>query len=227
MKKTPELCVRIHALRQGTGMTVAELAARTRIPQHHLVALEACEYHRLPEGIYRKAMVQKILKALSLEPTALAEELEQHEQSIQSDVSGPKWAQRVSWRESYSGALARMAVVAVIVLLVGGYLGMHVYGLLRSPGLEIFSPQEGLVVRSPEVTIQGKTDLEANITINGIDVMATNTGEFIQTVPLREGTNMVSIVAQKKFGGSTQAVRSIFFQPGPTAAVHDVALLAP
>lgn len=208
MKKEPALCVRIQALRQATGISLPMLATRTRIPLHHLQALESCEYHRLPEGIYRKAMVQKVLRALDTNPDAFAEELEVHTPPSNT----PQWKERLAQRYSLS-YFARATVVILIMGAVGSYIGMHLYGLMRSPDLVINSPQEGQVVSSPEVTIKGKTDVDASVHINGIEVLATNTGEFIQVIPLHEGSNEVSIRAQKKFGGSREKMVSVFFKP--------------
>lgn len=228
MKKEPALCVRIQALRNATHISLPELAQRTRIPLHHLQALESCEYHKLPEGIYRKAMIQKVLKALDTNPLEFTSAFEESTPTPDK----PQWKERLTTKYSFS-FFARTAIVLLVMGAIGSYLGVHLYGLLRSPELVINSPTEGQVVSTPQVTIKGKTDLNASIQINGIEVLATNTGEFVQIVPLHEGTNEVAIRAQKKFGGSSEKMVSVFFKPetGITSntheSEHDLVSLAP
>ncbi len=201
-----ELCVRIKALRKSTGVTLHELSEKTHIPLHHLRALEKCEYHKLPEGVYRKALVKKIVKALDSKPESFVSDLVTHECET-------SWKECVTQKKFNLSTLARGAVIFLIVALVGSYLGMHLYGLLRSPILEIQVPAEGQVVHNPIIEIKGKTDSGTNIHINGIEVLSSNSGIFEQDVALHEGNNEILIVAKKKLGATTEIVRSIIFDP--------------
>ena len=197
------------------------LSEKTHIPMRHLRALEQCEYHKLPEGVYRKAILKKILAALHVDPRDLIDDMP--EQSP-TRTPVPQWKERVS-KKINMALLARVSVFAIIIAVIGTYLGTHIYGLMRAPELTIMSPQEGQVVSAPQIVIRGRTSVGATIHINGIEVMPNNTGMFEQALPLRVGNNDVAVVAKKKFGPKNEIDRSITFEPIDVPASDKVSLI--
>jgi len=210
LKKKPELCIRVRALRNETRMSLEDLSDKTHVPIHHLEALERCEYHKLPEGIYRKAMLRKVLEALNEHPEIFIDELITHEKT---SAHKPKWQERTQQRTFNMTLFLRTTVSVLVIGIIGGYLGMHVHGILRAPELAVFNPYEGQIVATPQTTIQGKTDADTTIHINGIEVLANSTGQFEQIIPLHIGQNTVRIESKKKFGATSSIDRLVTFEP--------------
>lgn len=211
MKHQPELCVRIAALRKKSGLTIRDLAEQTHVPVHHLRALERCQYDKLPEGVYRKAIIKKVFLALNGNPSELIDTTVSTPHT-HSHKPKPQWKERVKKRISLA-SVARLGTTVAIMGALMVYLGTHVYTLVSPPALEVASPQEGQTVSAPQISIKGQTDITSSVHINGIAVLPNNTGRFEQTVPLHIGHNTITIHAEKKFGATTEVVRSVIFEP--------------
>lgn len=69
--------------------------------------------------------------------------------------------------------------------------------------LVIVEPVEGLVIRSDQVLVKGEVSKDAEITINGLSIKATN-GKFEYLVKLNTGQNKINIVAKDKDGISVE-----------------------
>lgn len=209
------LCIRIQALRKESRYTLEELARATHVPLHHLRALEACEYDRLPEGMYRRAIVQKIL-------TVLGAPLSDYETdtALIIDATPGQWKECEVGHKA-SGFSPRFAALTIGCAAIVGYLGFQVYALVRPPMLTILSPESGSTVAESRVTISGLTDTTATLQINGITVLADSQGDFRQEVPLRTGMNTLIIQAKKKFGGSTTERMTVFLPQNTPSSPAD------
>ncbi len=62
----------LRALREARGIELREVSARTRIPVHHLKALEDEAYKSLPPTVYTRGFVIELAKALRLDPESVA-----------------------------------------------------------------------------------------------------------------------------------------------------------
>ena len=99
------------------------------------------------------------------------------------------------------------SVVVLFILLVGFILFQYRYAII-SPPLTLTSPQEGAVVEG-EVTVSGRTDPNAVVTVNGQPTPVTESGEFMKRISLFEGEEKVTIVATHRLGKETVEEREI------------------
>lgn len=65
---------RLRIAREARGMTLAEIAARTRVPQRHLEAIENGSYASLPSPTYAVGFVRAYARAVGEDEVALARE---------------------------------------------------------------------------------------------------------------------------------------------------------
>lgn len=110
--------------------------------------------------------------------------------------------------------LSRIISLAVLVLIVG-YLGFHIYGLVAPPPLEVSSPIQGLTTSSKTIEIKGKTMPEAKVEVNGNPIMSDRTGIFGQTLVLSGGINTITISARKRYSRAATTTRQILILDGP------------
>ncbi len=84
----------------------------------------------------------------------------------------------------------------------------------KSPYLVINSPAQNITTSSREIIIEGKTERDAGITVNGmnIDVDEIN-GTFRNVYLLNEPTNIIEITAVDKAGNKTLIQREIKYEP--------------
>ena len=77
------------------------------------------------------------------------------------------------------------------------------------PNLTIISPEDGLVTPEPEVTIVGRTDVGATVTIDGVTVVVAADGLFERTLTLADGTSTVVVRALDQLGNAVVRTRNI------------------
>jgi cytoskeleton protein RodZ len=53
------------------GIKLNEIASISRIPQHHLEAMELGQFHSLPAGVYRSSFLRQYARALGLDESAI------------------------------------------------------------------------------------------------------------------------------------------------------------
>ncbi len=58
--------------REARGLTVQQLAERTRITRHHLENVEAERYGKLPPTVYLRGILTSVARELRLDPAAVA-----------------------------------------------------------------------------------------------------------------------------------------------------------
>jgi hypothetical protein len=74
--------------------------------------------------------------------------------------------------------------------------------------LDVASPADGLVTRSPALLVTGVTEAETRIQVNGRDVGVTS-GGFSTTVYLEEGNNTVLVAATDEAGNTATVARRV------------------
>lgn len=76
----------------------------------------------------------------------------------------------------------------------------------KEPTVDVSYPQEGahLTKADKRITIQGKTEAENNIKINGARAIVENDGSFSHLIELNEGENEIAILASNEAGKSTE-----------------------
>ncbi|MBK7702909.1 MAG: helix-turn-helix domain-containing protein [bacterium] len=127
---TPGAMVR--AAREASGLSLADLAAATRIPVAQLRALEADDHDQLSGPLYVRSFLRSCAEALDLDPHDLLAAYDSRcPAAAAPPVVVPVWSQETEvrraaafpWRRAVLPAAALLAVallVLVIVRLAGG-----------------------------------------------------------------------------------------------------------
>ena len=114
--------------RKAAGLEIAQVAAETRIPQRHLIAIENGEYSKLPSRTYAVGFSRSYARLLGLSEGAvlarLREELaeEQGDGQPRHDKFEPGDPARVPSRQ-----LAWFSAFAVLLLIVGAFTFYRTY----------------------------------------------------------------------------------------------------
>jgi cytoskeleton protein RodZ len=112
----------LRAAREGRGLTIEQVAAETRIPQRHLVTIEAGNFSALPARTYAIGFSKTYARAVGLDEEMVAatvrEELEAQEPAPRYRPASfePGDPARVPSR-----GLVWVALAALVLLLAGGY----------------------------------------------------------------------------------------------------------
>jgi cytoskeletal protein RodZ len=198
--------------RTEKGLTLEEVSKATKIRVAFLEALEKGDYKNLPSSAYAHGFVKNYAEFLGLpqkETVALFKrEFDEREYlgvlpknfTDQDDItlSGFKFRQ------------TSLIVVLIFIVLVG-YLGFQYRYAFFNPPLDITSPKEGQTV-SQDVTVIGKTDLNAIAVVNDNPTTVDQDGNFSKSVTLFPGKATIIVRVQNRFGKQTRLERHVNVQ---------------
>lgn len=208
------VCFRLRALRQEKKVSLEEMESRTHISKKYLQAMEECRFRDVPfAGVYQKNFVKSYVEALGVNPEPF---LRQYiiEETVKEDKK-PKTEQEKEIARSRWNILPtflRFALVLIPALILIGYLGWQVRRIVTPPSLTLYSPVEGFITPDSTVSVQGETEPEAQISINGQEIKNSEKGQFKEEINLAEGVNTITIVVQKKHGKTTTETRHVVYK---------------
>lgn len=149
---------RLRAARVAQGLEVADVAARTRIPQRHLAAIEAGQYSSLPSVTYAIGFARAYARAVGTDEVEIAA-------AVRADLSGnwdrpgptiPAYEVDDPARTPSRGLVWGGVLVAVLVLVgIGLWYGTNLFRggaaptSLALPGGEVAVPIPQTVAPAP------------------------------------------------------------------------------
>lgn len=216
LAKTATLGERLREVRREGRLSVAEAAAQIAVPRHHLGALEAGAYNQLPGDVYTRNFLRRYAGLLELNEERVLERYDRERALIRP--AERRLPQPIALPQSVTLAVvARRAGLAVIILVILGYLGWELGKIIAPPSLVLESPAASVTTREPTIEVRGRTDREASVFINGQAVFVSQQGTFRELVDLQPGRNTIQVTAVKKRGKRSTLSREIVFEQ-PTAA---------
>ena len=105
--------------------------------------------------------------------------------------------------------IIKSVVVVTVVLVCIIYLANYFNNIISPPLLSITSPETNLVTKNISINIEGFSEPEAEVTINGLTILLDANGYFSQKVSLKRGLNTISITAQKKYSRKNNIIKKI------------------
>lgn len=205
---------RLKKAREEKQLSLEDVYKKNRIPLKYLEAIESGRFKELPQAkAHRLAYIREYAETLNLNPASFLYQFSQ-ESDLTNEIStlprrpGKLWAQR-----SISNIFRNIAI-AVLLLGFVGYLTWQVNGILQPPKLTVFTPADGYISGKLTALVQGETEKEVRLTINGKDTMPNNNGRFEIPVDLSNGVNTITISAIKKHGKVTTVTRHVIVKFG-------------
>jgi cytoskeleton protein RodZ len=110
---------RLRAAREARGLTLEQVAAETRIPQRHLVAIESGDFAKLPGRTYAVGFTRTYARMLGVDPDDAAAMVRAELDAQSEDGYRPASFEPGDPARVPSRALGWFAALAVIVLLAG------------------------------------------------------------------------------------------------------------
>lgn len=206
----------LKAIRESQGLTLREAAAKIRIQRQYLEALEGNQYQDLPADVYVKGFIKNYSDFLNLESKDYLRRYIK-ERGIHSNIEGARKKIAISSLPLHRSFIItpKKTVTGIIILLAFltlFYIYYQINAFASPPRLAIESPAENIRIKSSSITVTGKTDAEATLTINGQAVYVNDNGYFNENVTLKEGANILNIVATGFSGKKTENTREVFVE---------------
>ncbi len=204
----------LKSLRKRQGLSLEMMAAQTHIQRKFLEALETDRHHLLPDPVYTRHLLGLYVEALHGDVAYFLSRYQEECGSCPTDNASlriPRQRIRtrllLEWR-----SIALRAVIAIIALLVAGYLGHQIYRMAKPPALLVDAPYGDVQTTTATLMVSGQTEQEVQVAVNGTTVLTDPTGRFSTQMTLTRGLNVIEIEARKKYGRPTVVRRSVFLE---------------
>lgn len=125
----------------------------------------------------------------------------------------------------YRDSRITKAVLIVFFVLVVGYAYFEAQGILFGPAITVDS--NVTEVHDPFITVKGKADRIASLSMNGKQITVTEDGSFSQPYLLAQGDNRIVLDASDKYGRSRRQVIEVVYTPSSDVANNSDATTSP
>ena len=214
---------KLKKLRSERRMSLSEASRFTRIQIKYLEYLEDGLYDKLPANVYVKGFLKSYAECLGVDENNLLRMYDK-ESEIKKNLEKRNFS-AADLRKSNSSADREkinissfvltpriMAAAAIILAVLGGffYLYKEIGSFASQPLLAIVSPENNYSTSGNSIIVEGATDRDANIFLNGQPILVNDDGKFRETVTVQSGENVINVKAVNKFG--KEAVESLTVQ---------------
>lgn len=208
----------LRAAREERGETVEDVERVTHVGKKYVIALESNDLSRLPEPVYAKKFVRALAKHYGIDPEAAADALLK-EMAVAADV--PVAGRPVNFVEGRSLAaqpiLFKSVALAALFLGIVAYFGFSVHAILKPPDVTLYSPRDGQVFASGRVVLEGLTEPEVDLAVNGEPVLIEGDGSFKDVLNLPFGVSHLRVIAKKRHSREQEILLKVVVEePKPT-----------
>jgi cytoskeletal protein RodZ len=186
--------------------SLAKVEEHTKIKQDFIRAIESQDWKDLPDYTVVVGFVKNIAGFLGVSQKQ-ATALLRRDYPPQKLTINPK--PDVSKEFRWSPRLTFVVGVAMVIIVVLGYLGFQYIGFVSPPRLEVFEPREGQVVKVDSIKVSGQTNPDAVVKANNQPILVNEDGAFSADINIFEGTSEIVIKATSRSGKETTVHRNI------------------
>lgn len=204
---------RLRALREAAGISVDELAELSKLQADTIRAMEVNAFHYLPaEPVYQKLYIKRYATVFGVDASEYVSQFVAEE--LKADKPTPTKttkAKESRWLKARPAMISVAGGVAVLAFFFV-YLGNQLSNLYAPPRLELTTPTEGEINESGITTINGLTDPEVSVFINGQQVRSGEDGSFATDVDLQPGVNTILVSARKRHGTESNVTKYVMYR---------------
>lgn len=207
------LGVYIKKNREKKGISLEEVSLKTGIKIKYLKAIEESDYRSLPRGVYAKIFFRKYINFLDIRHKNILSDFAKEYNRSQNFERNIFFNKLVNWKNFISlPRMLRNLLIFLVVVICLFYLSSYLKNIFAPPFLEVYNIDDRQTVYSPIILVEGKTDPESEIFINGESVLSNSNGEFQEKIYLKSGINFINISAKKKYSRQNLIVKQILFE---------------
>lgn len=193
----------------------SDIEKAIKIREKYIVAIESDAFHLLPSPSYAKGFVRNYAEYLSLPVDSVMAFFRRQMADVSKASLLPKGVSQPLNAPFVQLTPARFIVLLVSVLLSAFlfYLGMQYRRNSTPPRLTVTAPVNNTITTDSRVVVEGQTDADATVTINGVSTIVRDDGKFYDRVPVELGVNTITIISTSRFGKTTTETREVGYQP--------------
>jgi cytoskeletal protein RodZ len=189
--------------REKLGKSLEQVALDTKIQPRFIKYIEDDDFKKFDSSVYAQGFIKIYAKYLDLDEERI---LAIYRRSVPE-----KYSKDYTLRETESKTVRRinitpqtLAIVLSVLFLTAilSYIGYQVYQFQSPPEITILSPEDQTSVDVNEVEVKGVIDTNSSLFINENPIDIDQEGNFLYTLDLNPGVNLITIQAKKN--NSTQ-----------------------
>ncbi len=210
IKSSESLGETLRKKRKEFGLTLEEISSKLKISKKYLEAIENDNWSVFPGEIYLNNFLKKYSHYLEItgfeKINPVKQNVRDNKNKFQQDLG--QEVVRKSLLISYPNFLRNILFFLVICGLIF-YLGFKVNALISPPKINLFFPQEDLIITGHTIELRGQVDNEVRLMLNGEDLGIDEKGFFQKTLDLKSGLNIIKLQAKKRYGKESVIIRRI------------------
>lgn len=201
----------LRSARQERGLKIENVAEKLNINKKYLEALERGNFDKMPAGVYSKKFLKEYAVFLGLDYNELVK-IFQKELDIEEGTARPELFSKQVAKAGYFLATPKIIknlIISVIIFACLAYLGIAVKKITAPPFLSVENPQDNIVTENKSISVNGTVEAESEVLINGKTVLSDSAGNFSEEVSLKDGINIITVSAKKKYSREAVISRQI------------------
>ncbi|MFA6548135.1 MAG: helix-turn-helix domain-containing protein [Candidatus Magasanikbacteria bacterium] len=194
--------------RENKSLTLDEVVRQTHIPLKYLEAFENNRFFDLPKTkTHRHAYMRELCKLYDLDFETIIYKFN-CEGGLKFLINTYLPKIDSNNLQPFSLFIKNFALIGFVLFFII-YLGWQIHGIITPPKLIVYSPMEGQLSNRAETAIQGETDKEGRLEVNGKEIKVDEQGNFNDVILLSNGVNTINLSTTKKHGKTTTVIRHV------------------
>lgn len=196
--------------------TIEDVNKFIKIHPDYIKALEGDDYSVFDGKVHSKGFLKIYVDFLGLDLDELLALWRREYETIFDDKDKEKFSKiKTIEPEKFVITPASLIItfVGIVLLVFFIYLFFQYRQYTGAPTLEIYYPEDNLVVEGDILDITGKVELDSEVFINNQKIISNADGSFLTSIKLREGINTISIKSVNKLNKETEKIRNIIYRP--------------
>ena len=190
----------LKSVREKKSIPLEDAAKATKIRIKFLCDIEENRFAQISEATVVKGFIKNYAEYLGLSSSeALAILRRDFIENAKGQIL-PRGAYEPlnSKGFSWTPKMTIMTVALVVFSIVSGYFVINLISLNGAPTLKISSPKENEIFQISNIQVEGETDTDAVILVNGQLVELDTNGSFKYAFTLSPGENLIKIEATSR-----------------------------
>jgi len=184
--------------RENLKISLDTASSETKIQKRFLQYIEKNEFSPFESEVFLTGFIKIYAKYLNLDVNKVLA-LYRRTNPNKKVEQAPVLKQAKNNRGRLRFTPKTIITILLILFAVGviGYILFQIYRFQSPPKLEITQPKQEETVTEETIIVEGKTEKEVTIEINGVVTELDEEGNFSQEHKLTEGVNIITIKAKK------------------------------
>lgn len=203
-------------LRERAHLTLAEAARLTRITGSLLLTFEEDRWDDIDDPAYMERVLRSYVEFLGGNASYILlkyrELMKTHERMARKPEEYlPRTRSVKAMDLVVSSRLVTVLAFGAFVLALTGYVWGQALAISTPPLLELDEPKEAARLEEPVVRVQGRTNPEAMLTVNGRTAVVQPDGSFSLLLNIPRGSTLIQITSKKRHGREASLTRRVVF----------------